>query len=71
MITNALSIDVEDYFQVSGFESVVSRTDWDDIPSRVVNNTRRLLAIFDRHEVKATKGCETKKRKPLMAANGR
>ena len=54
MVTNAISIDVEDYFQVSGFEKAVSRKDWDQYPSRVVNNTRRLLAIFERHQVTAT-----------------
>lgn len=51
---NALSIDVEDYFQVSGFESVVSRDDWDHYPSRVVNNTRRILEILDEHSVVGT-----------------
>ena len=54
MVTNAISIDVEDYFQVSGFEKCVSRKDWDLYPSRVVQNTRQLLAIFDRHKVRAT-----------------
>ena len=54
MVTNAISIDVEDYFQVSGFEKSVSRNDWDQYPSRVVQNTRRLLAILECHEVRAT-----------------
>ena len=54
MVTNAISIDVEDYFQVSGFEKAVSRKKWEQYPSRVVNNTRRLLAIFERHQVTAT-----------------
>ena len=54
MVTNAISIDVEDYFQVSGFERSVSRDDWDHYPSRVVQNTRRLLGIMERHRVQGT-----------------
>ncbi len=51
---NAMTIDVEDYFQVSAFDAVVSRDAWDTFPSRVVANTERLLAMFDEHGVKAT-----------------
>ncbi|MBN2021544.1 MAG: DUF3473 domain-containing protein [Pirellulales bacterium] len=47
-------MDVEDYFQVSGFERNVRREDWDDYASRVVGNTGRLLDLLDRHEVKGT-----------------
>lgn len=53
-IVNAMTIDVEDYFQVSAFDDVVSRDSWDTMPTRVVANTERLLAIFDEHRVKAT-----------------
>jgi polysaccharide deacetylase family protein (PEP-CTERM system associated) len=53
-IVNAMTIDVEDYFQVSAFDDVVRRDDWDSRPSRVVANTSRLLHLFDRHSVKAT-----------------
>jgi len=49
-----MTIDVEDYFQVSAFDSVVSRDAWDSFPSRVAANTRRLLAMFDEAGVKAT-----------------
>jgi|SRR5579864_71569 len=49
-----LTVDVEDYFHVEAFAGTVSRTTWDEYPSRVVGNCRRLLEIFDRHEVKAT-----------------
>ncbi len=52
--TNVLSIDVEDYFQVSGFESAVSRDDWDQFPSRVVDNTQRILRILEKYSVQAT-----------------
>jgi polysaccharide deacetylase family protein (PEP-CTERM system associated) len=40
---NALTIDVEDYFHVSGFDDCVSRSQWDDLPSRVGDSTRRIL----------------------------
>ena len=53
-LINAMSIDVEDYFQVSGFDAVVSRNDWDHYPSRVVENTRRILRILEEHSVTAT-----------------
>ena len=43
---NALTIDVEDYFHVSGFEGCVSRSQWDGFPSRVADNTYRLLDIL-------------------------
>jgi polysaccharide deacetylase family protein (PEP-CTERM system associated) len=53
-LLHALTIDVEDYFQVSGFERQVDRNDWDSYPSRVVPNTMRLLEILAAHQVKAT-----------------
>jgi polysaccharide deacetylase family protein (PEP-CTERM system associated) len=51
---NALTVDVEDYFQVTAFERQVQRHQWDQYPSRVVQNTHRLLRMFDQHEVRAT-----------------
>lgn len=53
-ITNAMSVDVEDYFQVSAFESHIDRTDWDTLPCRVEGNTDRILQLFADHDVKAT-----------------
>lgn len=53
-IANAMTVDVEDYFQVSAFEPYVSRADWDHMPMRVERNTQRILDIFAAHEVKAT-----------------
>jgi len=44
---NALSVDVEDWFQVSNFDAVVSRDSWDSLPSRVERNTKKLLDLFD------------------------
>jgi polysaccharide deacetylase family protein (PEP-CTERM system associated) len=49
-----MTIDVEDYFHVSAFESTVPRTRWESLESRVVGNTERLLALFDRAHVRAT-----------------
>jgi polysaccharide deacetylase family protein (PEP-CTERM system associated) len=43
---NALTIDVEDYFHVSGFEGCVDRSQWDDFPSRVADNTHRIMDIL-------------------------
>ena len=51
---NALTIDVEDYFQVSAFEACVSRGCWDNYPSRVEGNTYRILDILDDYGAKAT-----------------
>jgi polysaccharide deacetylase family protein (PEP-CTERM system associated) len=51
---NALTIDIEDYFQVTAFERRVKREDWDRYPLRVVENTSRLLGILDEYDVKAT-----------------
>ena len=54
MIQNYLTVDVEDYYQVSAFEPIVGLTKWDQYPSRVVNNTRTIIQVLDRHDVKAT-----------------
>jgi len=51
---NALSVDVEDYFQVSAFEPHIPRRDWDRWPHRVQANTDRVLTLFDEAGVKAT-----------------
>jgi polysaccharide deacetylase family protein (PEP-CTERM system associated) len=53
-IQNALTVDVEDYFHVSGFERDIRREDWGSYPSRVVQNTRRILALLNGRHVKAT-----------------
>lgn len=51
---NAMTVDVEDYFQVSAFEKHIDRADWDRLPCRVERNTQRVLDLFAEHEVKAT-----------------
>jgi len=51
---NAMTVDVEDYFQVSAFEGVVDRDNWQQLPRRVDDNTHRILELFDSHGVHAT-----------------
>lgn len=53
-IFNALSIDVEDYFQVSAFESYVSRNEWDTYLCRVERNVENILGILEHANAKAT-----------------
>src|SRR5207249_7670373 len=53
-VVNAMTIDVEDYFQVSALEGVVRRSEWDSYESRVWPNTERLLRILDDAGVSAT-----------------
>lgn len=53
-ITNAMTVDVEDYFHVSAFSNHIDRNDWDRFACRVEANTHNLLDMFDRAGVKAT-----------------
>lgn len=53
-IRNAMTIDVEDYYQVSAFETHVSRDTWHTRPSRIERNLHRILDILDEHGVSAT-----------------
>jgi len=53
-ITNAMTVDVEDYFQVSAFEPHISKQQWDVLPHRVAANTNKILDLFAAHGVKAT-----------------
>jgi polysaccharide deacetylase family protein (PEP-CTERM system associated) len=53
-IKNAMTVDVEDYFQVSAFEAHIPKNQWDSLPHRVEQNTNRVLDIFAAHDVKAT-----------------
>lgn len=53
-ILNAMSVDVEDYFQVSAFAPHVSRSAWESTPLRVEANMDRILELFERHNIKAT-----------------
>lgn len=48
------SVDVEDYFQVSAFESNIERRSWDDYPSRVERNTDIILEMLAKHNATGT-----------------
>ncbi|MBB3910246.1 XrtA system polysaccharide deacetylase [Sphingomonas desiccabilis] len=51
---NAMSVDVEDWFQVGAFETVIAREDWPRLESRVEANTDRVLALFAETGTRAT-----------------
>ncbi|MEP7339237.1 MAG: XrtA system polysaccharide deacetylase [Acidobacteriota bacterium] len=51
---NALTVDVEDYYQVEAFADVVRREEWDRWQPRVERNTHRLLDLFARRGVRST-----------------
>ncbi|MGH6967661.1 MAG: XrtA system polysaccharide deacetylase [Stellaceae bacterium] len=53
-VVNALTVDVEDYFQVEALARAVPRGAWESMPARVEANVDRLLALFDARGVKAT-----------------
>jgi polysaccharide deacetylase family protein (PEP-CTERM system associated) len=54
LIRNAMTIDVEDYFQVSAFAPHIPRDSWPSISCRVEGNIDRILALLDEGSVKAT-----------------
>ncbi|MDQ3215508.1 MAG: hypothetical protein M3P99_05445, partial [Pseudomonadota bacterium] len=54
VIANALTIDVEDYFQVSAFAPHIDRSAWDTMPCRIERNIERILHLLDQHQAKAT-----------------
>jgi polysaccharide deacetylase family protein (PEP-CTERM system associated) len=53
-VATAMTIDVEDYFQVEAFASTIDRKDWELLPTRVARNTERLLAILAEANTEAT-----------------
>ncbi|MFQ3623837.1 MAG: XrtA system polysaccharide deacetylase [Acetobacteraceae bacterium] len=53
-LANAMSVDVEDWFQVQAFAGVIDRAAWETLPRRVEANTDRILALFERAGVRAT-----------------
>ncbi len=53
-IRNAMTIDVEDYFQVSAFASHIPREAWESLPCRVEKNIDRILLLLDDKQIKAT-----------------
>ncbi len=53
-LVNALTIDVEDYFQVSAFAPYIPRSDWDRRECRVERNVDRILSLLAAHDTQAT-----------------
>jgi polysaccharide deacetylase family protein (PEP-CTERM system associated) len=53
-VLNAMTVDVEEHFQVSGFAGSISPAQWDSMESRVCRNTERLLALFESVGIRAT-----------------
>ena len=53
-IRNALTVDVEDYFQVSAFASHIASDSWDQMPCRVERNIDVILRMFSDNDVHAT-----------------
>jgi len=54
ILRNAMTIDVEDYFQVSAFAPYIARSDWDARECRVERNIERILALLADRKTKAT-----------------
>jgi polysaccharide deacetylase family protein (PEP-CTERM system associated) len=53
-LLNAFTVDVEEYFMVSAFESSVRRDEWSQYESRLAHSLDRLLGILDEAKVRAT-----------------
>ena len=53
-IQNALTIDVEDYFQVSAFAPHIAPDTWDSLPCRIERNLDVIFALLDEHKAHAT-----------------
>lgn len=51
---NAMSVDVEEWFQVGAFETTIAKHDWGTLESRVADNTARVLDLFAENGTKAT-----------------
>jgi polysaccharide deacetylase family protein (PEP-CTERM system associated) len=51
---NAMTVDVEEHFQVAALSGAIRRADWDRLASRVEGNVDRILERFARHNVRAT-----------------
>lgn len=54
LFINALTIDVEDYFQVSAFKKYIDRKNWDTFECRVESNIDKILQLLSNNNAKAT-----------------
>ena len=53
-ILNAISFDIEDWFQVENLKEVISVKSWEKCELRVVTNTKKILRLLDQHQTRAT-----------------
>jgi len=53
-IVNAMTVDVEDYFQVSALAPHIDRANWNSIPCRVERNMDILFKLFEENGTHAT-----------------
>lgn len=53
-MVNAMTVDVEDYYQVSAFDPYIAKDDWASYPSRVQANVDRILELFASRSVTGT-----------------
>jgi polysaccharide deacetylase family protein (PEP-CTERM system associated) len=53
-VLNGFSVDVEEWFHICAAPAALAPSRWDSLPSRVERNTDRVLAMLDRHGVRAT-----------------
>lgn len=53
-LPGAMTVDVEDYFQVQAFENAIARSNWENMPRRVEANTERILGKFAETGLRAT-----------------
>lgn len=53
-VAGAMTVDVEDYFQVAAFAHQITRDDWHNFDCRVERNLDVILSMFSEHGVKAT-----------------
>lgn len=51
---NAFTVDVEDYFQVTAFEKHIQRSEWNQYPHHVIENTKKILDLLAKAEVRGT-----------------
>jgi len=54
MVVNALTIDLEDWYQASEVQAAIGRENWTRCEERLEGSTYRLLALLDEAGVKAT-----------------
>ena len=54
VLRNCLTVDVEEWFHICDVGGALGPEHWDSLPSRVLDNTRQLLDLLDRHQVRGT-----------------